>query len=82
MRLIDADKYKEEIMLIMRCWNISPALSPSEARKSVRNLEVALRTLSEISTFLRYGQDYKETRNIQISTVRKRNVKRKWKVVC
>lgn len=51
MRLIDADKYKEEIMLIMRCWNISPVLSPSEARKSVRNLEVALRILSEIPTF-------------------------------
>lgn len=50
MRLIDANKYEEEIRLIMSCWNCSSCLSPSEAKRAVGNLEVALRTLSEMPT--------------------------------
>lgn len=44
-KLIDKDKYRESILLVMRCWNISPCISPEEARKSVRNLQTALDVL-------------------------------------
>lgn len=52
MRLIDADKYKEEIMTIMQCWRISPCLSPSEANKAIENLKVALNVLDKQPTIL------------------------------
>lgn len=50
MRLIDADKYKEEIMLIMQCWSISPVLSPSEADEAKSNLRTELNVLSNMPT--------------------------------
>lgn len=46
-QLIDKNKYRESILTIMRCWNISPCLSPEEARKSVRNLQTALDVLKD-----------------------------------
>lgn len=50
MRLVDASKYAEEIRLIMRCWNCSPCLSPSEAKRAIDNLRVALNTLDDMPT--------------------------------
>lgn len=50
MRLIDARKYEESILLTMRCWKVSPCLSPSEAEKAVGNLRVALTILSNEPT--------------------------------
>lgn len=47
MNLIDKDRYAEQIRLVMRCWNISPCLSPDEARRSVRNLQTALDILRD-----------------------------------
>lgn len=49
-RLVDASKYEEEILLTMRCWSCSPALSPSEAQRSIGNLRVALNMLRKMPT--------------------------------
>ena len=49
-RLIDAKKYEESILLIMRCWKISPLLSPEEARKAIGNLQTALQVLKDEPT--------------------------------
>ena len=49
-RLIDARRYEESILLTMRCWNISPCLSPEEARKAVENLRTALNILKDEPT--------------------------------
>lgn len=46
-QLIDKNKYRESIITIMRCWNISPCLSPEESRRSVRNLQTALDVLRD-----------------------------------
>ena len=48
--LIDAKRYKESVMLTMRCWNISPCLSQEEARKAVNNLRTALNILDQEPT--------------------------------
>lgn len=45
--LIDRDRYREHIMTVIRCWNISPCLSPEEARSSIRNLQTALDVLKD-----------------------------------
>lgn len=50
MKLIDADKYREEITVIMQCWNISPCLSPEQARRDVRTLRTALDVLKDAPT--------------------------------
>ena len=50
MRLIDADKYKDGIRLIMQCWNCSPCLSPSEAKRATDDLRVALNELDNMPT--------------------------------
>lgn len=65
MRLIDADKFKEEIMLIMQCWSISPALSPSEADKAKSNLRTALSTLSDMPTAYDVDKVIKRLENLR-----------------
>ena len=50
MRLIDAHKYAERLNTIMRCWNCSSCLSPSEARVAVGNLQTAISVLNEQPT--------------------------------
>lgn len=46
-KLIDKDKYAEQIRTIMQCWSISPCLPPEQARESVRNLRTALDILRD-----------------------------------
>ena len=46
-KLIDKNKYREHIITVMSCWNISPALSPEEARTAVRHLQTALDILKD-----------------------------------
>lgn len=41
-QLIDKNKYRDRVETVMRCWSISPCLSPEKARQSVRNLQTAL----------------------------------------
>lgn len=53
-RLIDANAYAERIRTIMACWNCSPCLSPSEARRATDNLRVALNEISDMPTIERY----------------------------
>ena len=50
MRLIDAHKYTEHLNTIMRCWNCSSCLSPSEARVAVGHLQTAVSVLNEQPT--------------------------------
>lgn len=46
-KLIDKNKYRESIITVMRCWNISPCLSPEEAKTAVRHLQTALDVLKD-----------------------------------
>lgn len=55
-QLIDKNKYRESISIIMQCWNISPCLSPEEARKSVRNLQTALDVLRDEPIVIDYTE--------------------------
>lgn len=46
-KLIDKNKYRESIQLIMACWNVSPCLSPEEARIAIGHLRTALNVLEQ-----------------------------------
>lgn len=60
MRLIDADKYKKEIMDIMACWNISPCLSDEDRREAVKNLKTALNVIDEMRTAFDFDKVFRK----------------------
>lgn len=50
MRPVDADRFSDNIQLVMRCWNISPCLSSKESNEAINNLKVALSVLKDEPT--------------------------------
>ena len=55
-QLIDKNKYRESILIIMRCWNISPCLSPAEAKEAIRKLQTALDVLKDEPVIYDYSE--------------------------